>query len=133
MSHYVDYIPLNITSDVTSVGGKNITLKVGSQLDIYETLTFANGKTKLNGNGVHAHKLKVEIVKGEGIVINDDMELVAQQANKSVDFKVSLSNNPNISTTFTVKTAAMDAVKNLKVSNIMDNQCDITFTHPAVY
>lgn len=126
------YRKLKVTADVTSIKAKNVTLKVGNSVDVYDILTMADGKTKLKGNGIYDNDLILQYVDGSGVGYSYGKAyavVTANVSNKTAKLKVSLKSNPEISAEFTVKTKAMDAVKNLKASNIMDDRCDITFTH----
>lgn len=117
-----------ITSDVTKVTAKKMTIKVGEPQDIFNSLTFYDGKSKLKLGDEGAPEIKIELVSGEGIEITGS-EIVATQAKKTAVVQVSLADNPNISTKVNITTKAMEPVKKLKATNITDTSCYITFTH----
>lgn len=117
-----------ITAGVTKITSKKMTAKVGETQNIADSLTFYDGKTKLKFEDGVIPSIRVELVSGEGIKI-DGSSVVATQAGKSAVVKVSLVDNPEVSATVNINTKALEPVKKLKATNIMDTSCDITFTH----
>lgn len=121
---------LHITSDITKITAKPVTLKVGQYYGLMNSLTFYNGNAKLKGH--IDQELVAEIVSGEGIGL-DGTVIYCKAPNKTAQVKVSLADKPEVSTTVTIKTKALDPVKSLKATNIMDDRCTITFTHSVEY
>ena len=121
---------LHITSDITKITAKPVTLKVGQYYGLMNSLTFYNGNAKLKGH--IDQDVVAEIVSGEGIGL-DGTVIYCKAPNKTAQVKVSLADKPEVSTTVTIKTKALDPVKSLKATNIMDNECTITFTHSVEY
>ena len=125
-----DWYKLHITSDITKITAKPVTLKVGQYYGLMNSLTFYNGNAKLKGH--IDQDVVAEIVSGEGIGL-DGTVIYCKAPNKTAQVKVSLADKPEVSTTVTIKTKALDPVKSLKATNIMDNECTITFTHSVEY
>lgn len=129
----------NIYANVTKIDAKKLVLKEGSAADLYKSLTFYDGKTKLNGvdgfrdqNGIlqAQYELFVQSSDPEAVEIRDGY-ICAMQPDKKVTLTIALASNPTVSTTMEVNTKAMDAIKGLKVYDITDVGARASFTHTA--
>ncbi len=129
----------NIYANVTKIDAKKLVLKEGSAADLYNSLTFYDGKTKLNGvdgfrdqNGIlqAQYELLVQSSDPEAVEIRDGY-ICALQPDKKVTLTIALASNPTVSTTMEVNTKAMDAIKGLKVYDITDVGARASFTHTA--
>lgn len=120
----------NIISDVTKISAKKQTIKTGSAIDVYEKLTFYNGKSKLKVSENFRDENPIMITASDynAVAIYGDT-VVAMEPDKQVTLTIALANNPTISTTMEIQTKALDAVKKLSVKDIVDNKATVTFTH----
>jgi len=120
----------NIVSDVTKVSAKKQTIKTGSAIDVYEKLTFYNGKAKLkvSENFREDNPIKITSSDYNAVAIVGDT-VVAMEPDKTVTLTISLRNNPSVTTTMQIQTKALEAVKKLKVTDIVDDEATVTFTH----
>ncbi len=125
-----DAVELHIYSNVTKMTAKKLTLKTGSVADIYNYLVCYDGKSKLNGvYGLRdEHELVVSISDEQALEYKNGY-LCALLPNKTVTVTIALESNPAVTTTMQVKTKAMDAVKSLKVYDVVDDKAMVSFTH----
>lgn len=121
---------LYVTSPINKITAKKVTLKVAEPAYIWKYLTIFDGNKKIKGININENIIKMELVSGEGVFVAGNF-LYATQANKSAVVKVSLIDNPEVFVNVNVKTKAMNPVKSLKATNVMDSSTTLTFTHNA--
>lgn len=124
---------LRITTSVTGIQAKSITLKAGSAASIYNSLTFLGGEKN--------KKLASNLTSQVGIYVESDNDavwfdydakaVVAEKANVKANLTVTLEDNPEVQTTLQVNTKAMDAVKSLKASEVLDHRAVVAFSHTS--
>ena len=124
---------LYVSSPVTKITAKKITLKVGEPVYINNFLTFFNGKAKIKLDPGVTFITNAEFVSGDGVELladeYGDYMINAVQSDKSAVVKVSLADNPEVFVNVNIKTKALTPVKKLKATNVMDDSARLTFTH----
>lgn len=126
-----DMYVLRITTSIKNIQAKSITLKAGSVTSIYNSLTFLGGEKN--------KKLASNLTSQVGIMVESDNDavwyekgyVVAEKPDQTANLTVMLEDNPEIKTTLQVKTKAMDAVKSLKASDVIDHKATVTFSHTS--
>lgn len=131
VSRYSSHYALRITSPITKISAKSITLKTGSHVSVRPSLTFYNGKKKLAVSTYMNIPLIVKSADDGVVEVKDNYYIIAKEPNKTVSLDVCLKDNPAVRTTLTVKTKAMDPVKSLKAVDVIDESASLTFTHTA--
>ncbi len=142
------FTDITITASVSSIKTKGITLKVGDATDIYDYLTFSEGKKKLAGKtGFKVNNPLTVTSSDPNVVIDldrtayelthnkDDLatygmvKAVGLAASKNVTLNVALKDNPSVSATVKVTVKPMDPVKGVKAVDTVDKFTDVIFSY----
>ncbi len=131
VSTYDSHYALRITSPISKIQAKQITLKTGSHVSVRSGLTFLDAKNKkiaIGASGAGSIPITVKSEDSEAVEVEGDY-IIAKEPDQTVNLTVYLTNNPDVSTTLTVKTKKMDPVKAVKAVDVIDHSARITFTH----
>lgn len=125
-SHYA----LRITSPISKIQAKTITLKAGSHVSVRPSLTFLNDKNKKIAIGANDTSIPITVknADSEAVEVKGDY-IIAKEPDQRVELTVCLKNDPKVEAKLTVQTKKMDPVKAVKAVDVIDHSARITFTH----
>lgn len=82
---YFEYDAINVVSNVSAVKAKNITMKVGDTVDLYDYLTFSSGKKKLTGKMGAKELFPIAVeCSDESFKVNLDRQLFDVNDNQTI-------------------------------------------------
>ncbi|MDE7478573.1 MAG: hypothetical protein K2M91_11600, partial [Lachnospiraceae bacterium] len=134
-------VTLNITANPDCLLAKNIKLKVGNTVVLTDYLTYKQGSTKLTGYCNAGYQdlsidvksdeyFEIEPVKKNGMI--QDYRITATSPGGKLEFTVtdkSVVKAGGQTAKIKVQSAAIDPVKGLKATDIVDTSCKIRYTY----
>ena len=122
---------LNVTASADSITGKNVKLKTGQSMSLYDMVVYKEGRKVVAGS------FDKEIVVDEALLkaFEDSpcfrLDGTTVTATKPGRLTVTVKDAyiGDKTTTVTISATAMDPVKNLKVTDVTDKNFNLEFTH----
>jgi len=126
------YFLLKITAEADGMVGKSATLKVGESVDLYDLITYKEGKKALAYNEKAFLTIEEESLKAleasEYFKVNGT-RIVAVKEGGNITINVKDANIKDVTASITLKSSALDPAKDFKATMITDSYVVFQFKH----